>query len=150
MILIAPVVSQTSDGPFPSVSSKIHSFTFSSELQMMPSAPNSKLSRTYEWESEPASETMDITVRIDKAIPTIDLTLDFEVDNTLIAAYNEANGTDYEAAPEGLVTVGADPVIKAGDGYTLLPVTINTNAIAVDTEVEVNGVTETKKLIKRE
>ena len=113
-------------------------------------AEQSLLSRTYEWESEPASETMDITVRIDKAIPTIDLTLDFEVDNTLIAAYNEANGTDYEAAPEGLVTVGADPVIKAGDGYTLLPVTINTNAIAVDTEVEVNGVTETKKLIKRD
>ena len=113
-------------------------------------AEQSLLSRTYEWESEPASETMDITVRIDKAIPTIDLTLDFEVDNTLIAAYNEANGTDYEAAPEGLVTVGADPVIKAGDGYTLLPVTINTTAIAVDTEVEVNGVTETKKLIKRD
>ena len=112
-------------------------------------AEQTLLSRTYEWESEPASETMDITVRIDKAIPTIDLTLDFEVDNSLIAAYNEANGTNYEAAPEGLVTVGADPVLKAGEGYVLLPVTINTEAIAEDMEIEVDGVMETKHLVKR-
>ena len=107
------------------------------------------LSRTYEWESEPASETMDITVRIDKAIPGIDLTIDFEVDNDLIAAYNEANGTNYEAAPEGLVTVGADPVLKAGEGYVLLPVTINTEAIAEDMEIEVDGKMETRHLVKR-
>lgn len=93
-------------------------------------AEQTLLSRTYEWESEPVSETMDITVRIDKAIPGIDLTLDFEVDNDLIAAYNQANGTDYEAAPEGLVSFGADPVIKAGEGYVLYPVTINTEALA--------------------
>ena len=93
-------------------------------------AEQTLLSRTYEWESEPVSETMDITVRIDKAIPGIDLTLDFEVDNDLIATYNQANGTDYEAAPEGLVSFGADPVIKAGGGYVLYPVTINTEALA--------------------
>ena len=93
-------------------------------------AEQTLLSRTYEWESEPVSETMDITVRIDKAIPGIDLTLDFEVDNDLIAAYNQANGTDYKAAPEGLVSFGADPVIKAGEGYVLYPVTINTEALA--------------------
>ena len=93
-------------------------------------AEQTLLSRTYEWESEPVSETMDITVRIDKAIPGIDLTLDFEVDNDLIAAYNQANGTDYEVAPEGLVSFGADPVIKAGEGYVLYPVTINTEALA--------------------
>ena len=92
-------------------------------------AEQTLLSRTYEWESEPVSETMDITVRIDKAIPGIDLTLDYEVDNELVAAYNEANGTNYEIAPEGLVTVGADPVIKAGEGYVLLPVTVNTAAL---------------------
>lgn len=93
-------------------------------------AEQTLLSRTYEWESEPTSEAMDITIRIDKAIPGIDLALDYEVDNELIAAYNEANGTNYEAAPEGLVTIGADPVIKAGEGYVLLPVTINTVALA--------------------
>lgn len=112
-------------------------------------AEQTLLSRTYEWESEPASETMDITVRIDKAIPGIDLTVDFEVDNNLIAAYNEANGTNYEAAPEGLVTIGADPVLKAGEGYVLLPVTINTEAIAEDMEIEVDGVKETRHLVKR-
>lgn len=96
-------------------------------------AEQTLLSRTYEWESEPVSETMDITVRIDKAIPGIDLTVDFEVDNALIAAYNEVNGTNYEAAPEGLVTVGADPVIKAGEGYVLYPVTLNT-AVLKDPE----------------
>ena len=113
-------------------------------------AEQTLLSRTYEWESEPVSETMDITVRIDTAIPGIDLTLDYEVDNGLIAAYNEANGTNYEAAPAGLVSVGADPVIKGGEGYVLLPVTINTDAIAENMEVEVNGVTETRKLVKRD
>ena len=112
-------------------------------------AEQTLLSRTYEWESEPSSETMDITVRIDKAIPGIDLTVDFEVDNSLIAAYNEANGTNYEAAPEGLVTVGADPVLKAGEGYVLLPVTINTEAIAEDMEIEVDGKMETRHLVKR-
>ena len=103
-------------------------------------AEQTLLSRTYEWESEPSSETMDITVRIDKAIPGIDLTVDFEVDNALVAAYNEANGTNYVTAPEGLVTVGPDPVIKAGEGYVLYPVTVNT---AVLTDPETN-------LIKRD
>ena len=93
-------------------------------------AEQTLLSRTYEWESEPVSETMDITVRIDKAIPGIDLTLDFEVDNDLIAVYNQTNGTDYEVAPEGLVSFGADPVIKAGEEYVLYPVTINTEVLA--------------------
>ena len=93
-------------------------------------AEQTLLSRTYEWDSEPASETMDITVRIDKAIPGIDLTVDFEVDNALVASYNEANGTNYETAPEGLVTVGTDPVIKAGEAYALYPVTVNTKVLA--------------------
>ena len=113
-------------------------------------AEQTLLSRTYEWESEPVSETMDITVRIDKAIPGIDLTLDFEVDNDLVAAYNEANGTAYEVAPEGLVSFGADPVIKAGEGYVLYPVTINTDAIAEEMQVEIKGETVTRRLVKRD
>ena len=112
-------------------------------------AEQTLLSRTYEWESEPMSETMDITVRIDKAIPGIDLNLDFEVDQTLVAVYNEANGTNYELAPEGLVTLGADPTIKAGEGYVLLPVTINTDALAEEMQVEVDGANVTKRLVKR-
>ena len=108
------------------------------------------LSFTYEWESEPSSENRDITIRIDKSIPTIDLTLDFEVDNNLIAAYNEANGTNYEVAPEGLVTVGPDPVLRAGEEEVVFPVTINTEAIAEDMEIEVEGEKVTRHLIKRD
>ena len=112
-------------------------------------AEQTLISRTYEWESEPASETANITVRIDKSIPTHDLTVNFAVDEKLVAAYNEANGTNYELAPEGLVTLGANPVIKAGEGYSLLPVTINTDALAEEVEVEVDGATVTKRLVKR-
>ena len=94
-------------------------------------AEQTLLSKTIEWESEASEETMNINVNIDKAIPGLDLGIDFEVDNTLIASYNEANGTDYEAAPEGLITLGADPILKAGTKETLLPVTLNT-AVLVD------------------
>lgn len=93
------------------------------------SAEQTLLSKTIEWESAPAEETMNITVRIDKAIPGIDLAIDFDVDESLVAAYNEANGTAYALAPEGLVTLGNDPTIKAGESYALLPVTINTAAL---------------------
>lgn len=113
-------------------------------------AEQSLISRTYEWESEPVSEEMNITVNIDRPIPGIDLTVDFEVDNSLVATYNEENGTNYEVAPEGLVTIGADPVIKAGEKFVYLPVNIYTEAISADTEVEVDGVTETRKLVKRD
>lgn len=92
-------------------------------------AEQTLLSETIEWETAPVNVSKDITVRIDKAIPGLDLKIDFEIDNDLIAAYNEANGTDYEAIPEGLITLGADPVIKAGEGYALLPVTMNTAAL---------------------
>lgn len=93
------------------------------------SAEQTLLSKTIEWESAPLEETMNITVRIDKAIPGIDLDIDFEVDESLVAAYNEANGTAYTLAPEGLVTLGNDPTIKAGESYALFPVTLNTAAL---------------------
>ena len=113
-------------------------------------AEQTLISRAYEWESEPVSETANITVRIDKAIPSLDLSIDFEVEESLVATYNEANGTNYTLAPEGLVTLGATPVIKAGESYALLPVTINTDAIAEEMEVEVDGATVTKRLVKRD
>lgn len=92
-------------------------------------AEQTLLSKTIEWESEPAEETMNITVRIDKAIPGIDLDVHFEMDESLVSAYNEANGTAYTLAPDGLVTLGNDPTIKAGESYALLPVTLNTAAL---------------------
>ena len=113
-------------------------------------AEQTLISRTYEWESEPVSETANITVRIDRPIPSGDLTVEFAVDQELVNAYNEANGTNYELAPEGLVTLGANPVIKANEAYALLPVTINTAALAEDVEVEEDGATVTKALVKRD
>ncbi len=113
-------------------------------------AEQTLVSRTFEWESEPASETANITVRIDKTIPTLDLKASFAVDPELVAAYNEANGTNYTIAPEGLVTIGENPVIKAGESYALLPVTINTDAIAEEMQITENGATVTKRLVKRD
>jgi len=91
------------------------------------------ISKAYEWETEPVKESVDLTVRIDNPIPSIDLTLNFGVDAGLVAAYNETNGTDYELAPEGLITLGTDPVITAGSNEALFSVSINTAAL-VDAE----------------
>ena len=113
-------------------------------------AEQTLISRTYEWESEPASEPANITVRIDKPIPSGDLTVEFAVDQALVDAYNQENGTNFALAPEGLVTLGANPVIKANEAYSLLPVVINTDALAEETEVEVDGATVTKRLVKRD
>ena len=87
------------------------------------------ISKTIEWESDPVEEVMSITVRLDKAIPGIDLGFEFVVDNTLVAEYNKANGTDYAQAPEGLVKLGANPSIQSGNAYALLPLTIDTKAL---------------------
>ena len=113
-------------------------------------AEQTLISRTYEWESEPVSETANITVRIDRPIPSGDLTVEFAVEQDLVDAYNQENGTNYTLAPEGLVTLGTNPVIKANEAYSLLPVVINTDALAEETEVEVDGATVTKRLVKRD
>ena len=87
------------------------------------------LTRTILWDAPaPVTEDMDVTIRIDNPLPTMDVNIDVEIDSELIAAYNEANGTNYVAAPQGLVTF-ADPVIKAGSSYVTYPVTLNTEAL---------------------
>ena len=87
------------------------------------------LTKTVLWDAPaPVSENMDVTIRIDNALPTLDVNIDLEIDNELIAAYNEKNGTDYVAAPEGLITF-ADPSIKAGEAYVTYPVTLNTDVL---------------------
>ena len=92
-------------------------------------AEQTLLSKTIEWESEASEETMNITLRIDKTIPTLDLELGFEIDETLVAKYNEENGTAYAAAPAGLITLGDTPCIKAGEDFVYLPVTLNTEVL---------------------
>lgn len=87
------------------------------------------LTRTILWDAPaPVSENMDVTIRIDNALPTLDINLDLEIDSELIASYNEKNGTNYVAAPEGLITF-ADPMIAAGNSYVTYPVTLNTDVL---------------------
>ena len=87
------------------------------------------LTRTILWDAPaPVRENMDVTIRIDHALPTMDVNLDLEVDSDLIALYNEQNGTNYVAAPEGLITF-ADPVLAAGASYVTYPVTLNTDVL---------------------
>lgn len=88
------------------------------------------LTETLLWEDEaaPMQKNMDVTIRIDNALPTIDVNIDLEVDEELIAAYNEANGTNYVAAPAGLLSF-ADPVLAAGTNYVTFPVTMDTGVL---------------------
>lgn len=58
-------------------------------------------------------------VTIDNPISVMDITVNYEIDNSLIAAYNEANGTDYKAAPADLVSLAAaSSQLEAGKSST--------------------------------
>lgn len=90
------------------------------------------LTRTILWDTPaPVTEDMDVTIRIDNALPTMDINVDLEIASDLIASYNEANGTNYAAAPEGLITF-SDPVLAAGKSYVTYPVTMNTAVLFED------------------
>ena len=87
-------------------------------------------SRTVVFDAEQAvKETNYISVNMDKAIPGIDVEIEFVIDNELVEEYNAANGTEYAAAPEGLVTLGAKPVIKGGETVVQFPVEYNTEVL---------------------
>ena len=74
----------------------------------------------------PVSETFYITANMDKAISGIDVTLNYEIDNELVAKYNQENGTEYLPAPEGLINLSQAPVIKAGEKLVQFPIEYNT------------------------
>ena len=58
-------------------------------------------------------------VTIDNPISVMDITVDYEIDNSLITAYNDANGTDYKAAPADLVSLAAtSSQLEAGKSST--------------------------------
>ena len=58
-------------------------------------------------------------VSIDNPISVMDITVDYEIDNSLITAYNDANGTDYKAAPADLVSLAAtSSQLEAGKSST--------------------------------
>lgn len=94
------------------------------------------ISKTIEWESQPVTDTSSITLRLDNAIPTLDLVANFKGSESLVEEYNRVNGTNYALAPKGLVTFADSLVIKGGDNYNTLPVVLNTKVL-VDPETGV-------------
>lgn len=61
----------------------------------------------------------DGQITLNTPISTLDVTIDYAIDNSLVDAYNEANGTSYKAAPEGMVSlVASSSSIAAGETST--------------------------------
>lgn len=58
----------------------------------------------------PLQETFTFDVVISKPIKNVGMRYPVKADNSLIEAYNSANGTSYVAAPEGLVTLSDNSV----------------------------------------
>lgn len=58
-------------------------------------------------------------VTIDNPIAVMDITVNYEIDNSLIAAYNEANGTNYQAiSADACSLVSPSSVLAAGEAST--------------------------------
>lgn len=92
-------------------------------------AKQKELASTVIWETEPSKKELRVNTELDMAIDAFDFTIEFVQDNELVAAYNEANGTAYEVAPEGLVTLGENPVMKAGEVEAIFTMDLNTAAL---------------------
>ena len=78
-----------------------------------------KISQTLEL-NQPVKVNSQIVLKTDLAIPSDDIVVEFEVDEALVEAYNEANGTSFTLAPEGAVTFpSASTTIAKGmtEGY---------------------------------
>ena len=99
-------------------------------------AVQTTVSKAFLWESKANKVEMGINVQLDRAIDAFDLKVNFKKNAELVGQYNTENETAYELAPEGLITIGEDPVILAGKKEAVLPVTINT-AVLVDPETGV-------------
>lgn len=94
-------------------------------------AKQKELASTIIWESDPYQKELRINTELDMAIDAFDFTIEFVLDNELVSAYNEANGTAYEVAPEGLVTLGENAVMTAGEAEAIFTMNLNT-AVLVD------------------
>lgn len=82
----------------------------------------------------------DGNVVLDNPISVMDVTVNFTIDNSLIAAYNEANGTDYIAAPDGFATM-ASATSQIAAGQTSAPFTCNfdSDLLFAGSELKVTG-----------
>ncbi len=93
------------------------------------SAVQTTVSKAILWESEPGKSEITVTTQLDKVIDSFDLTVEFTADTQLVDQFNQENETAYELAPEGLLTVGANPVILAGSKEATLSITIDTEVL---------------------
>ena len=57
--------------------------------------------------------SFDGDIVLDNAISTMDLTVNYTIDNSLVDAYNQANGTNYLAAPDCGQVLGQDQFRQA-------------------------------------
>lgn len=72
----------------------------------------------------------DGQISLNSAISTLDVTIDYAIDNSQVAAYNEANGTSYKAAPDGMASlVATTSTIAAGELATTFSCRISTQKV---------------------
>lgn len=64
---------------------------------------------------------------LDNPIAVMDLTVTYTIDNSLVDAYNQANGTNYQIAPDGLVSLAATSSLISA-GQTTAPFTCKINS----------------------
>lgn len=77
---------------------------------------------------------------LDNAISTMDLTVNVAVDNSLVDAYNQANGTNYQIAPDGFATLAAaSSLISAGQTTAPFTCKINSDKLFDGSELKIAG-----------
>lgn len=84
--------------------------------------------------------TFDGNIVLDNAIATMDLTVDYKIDNSLVDAYNQAKGTNYLAAPEGFATLDAtSSQIAAGETTAKFSGKINSDKLFTGNNLDIVG-----------
>lgn len=84
---------------------------------------------------ENKSEKGEVTVKfkLDHPLPK-DITIQYGVDNSLVATYNAEKGTNYDQAPAAYVTSG-EASIKAGSTDVIVSIPLNTEALFSGTKM---------------
>lgn len=75
-------------------------------------------------------------ITLDVPVTSENVEIGYEIDNSLIAAYNEKNGTDYKAAPAGLLALdAAASTISAGESSTNFSLRLSSSKLLEDISV---------------
>lgn len=84
--------------------------------------------------------SFDGNIVLDNAISTMDLTVNYTIDNSLVDAYNQANGTNYLAAPDGFATLDAtSSQIAAGETAAKFSGKINSDKLFTGSNLDIVG-----------